>query len=273
MLGSNEIIIVYMSDAPTLEKAFEVLGNPVTYPGMLPLTHVTKIGNLTSIAETGQLIPQKHEDFDDELTFFFYGGVFYYAVFQFFQEEVEMPVAFVFKPSISSSFNQYYPFDTGAISKRLPDEWKEKMNGYKETFKISQKDEYTLQRLVHHLFETNKNYIDGNFSRSLRDKPNPLPLLFEFYDTNLSKINNSDHRQCSIECQTHSSVKFFDNLRWIGFPESCTKYILPLLEHLKKDPPIIWKYKSHRIFNPALLTHDLQTAAYEQFIEPIVDLS
>jgi len=255
-----------MSTAPhNLEQALKLLPNPAAWPMSLPPTHLTKARWFRIIIERGQLEPQPDTFFKEDILCFFYGGVFYRATNKNMRTQIELPVAFIFEPSILSSFSSYFPFDTGGMSNGRCGEWGEKLISFETTFKVSGGDHTVPSRMVYHLFETNDNYLRGRPSASLKDKPAPLPLLLDYFTDDLSG-NDVDHRQCIIECQAKAPISLTHGLIWVGFPDYLTGEFLELLKLIEPKVPQYWCYESHAIFNPAQIAAKLEEKAREHVI-------
>jgi hypothetical protein len=265
------IIKFYMIVPPSLEQAFSEITDPPNLPKALPAVHVTRVKRFKDIVRNRQLTPQTDDVFNKGILHFFYGGVFYHCLDKNLRDRAELPIAFLFKPSIISNFQDYYPFDTGGVAKRLDGEWKQRMNGFQDMFKVSGTGDRTPRLMVHHLFGTNEKYILGEPNSNLADKPVPLPLLYEFFLADLSDFG-FDQRQCAIECQTSSSVEFKGKLDWIGFPEPYTDEVMNLFEFLEPDTPRYWQYPTPAIFNPARMVHTLNQKAYEEAIRYFVNV-
>jgi hypothetical protein len=56
--------------------------------------------------------------FNEELFYFFYGGLFYCPLNKSTRNASELPIAFIFDPKVLIHMLRYYPFGTGAAFKR-----------------------------------------------------------------------------------------------------------------------------------------------------------
>jgi hypothetical protein len=232
----------------------------------LPTAHLTKARWFETVVKQGRLDPQPDANFNEKLLYFFYGGVFYRPASKSYEEQIELPVAFVFDPSALTSFARYYPFDTGGIFCGFFERWRQKLGKFEETFRVNGNDYTVPIRLVYHLFGSNEEYLRGKPSSELKKRPAPLPLLFDFLTDNLTD-NNTDHRQYTIECQATSPVPLNPWLLWVGYPDYFTSVFLDLLEMLKPYVPQTYRYKASRIFNPRDIAAQLEDRAREAVIE------
>jgi len=235
----------------------------------LPIAHLTKGRWFEVIVDQAKLEPQPDKHFKKNILYFFYGGVFYRPRSQSYEEEIELPIAFVFDPSALAGFSHFYPFDTGAMLSDLFKGWRAKMPDFEETFKVNGADYTVPKRMVYHLFGDNEQYLLGRPAADLKTKPDPLPTLFDFLRDNLT-VNNTDQRQYCIECQAVTPLAFDRSLVWIGYPEYYTSVFLRLLEKLKPYVPQTHRYKTSRIFNPRELAARLEDRAREAVIERYV---
>lgn len=248
-----------------LEETLQSLPCPTSLPMALPIAHLTKARWFHRIVERAQLEPQPDSFFKEEILCFFYGGAFYRPVNRNMRSQIELPVAFVFSPSILSSFARYYPFDTGGMANGKFGRWATKMGSFEKSYMVNGGDHSIPSRMVYHLYQTNDNYLRGRPSSDLKNKPDPLPQLFDFFTQDLSE-EDSDHRQCIIECQTNSPIPLAHGLIWMGFPDYFTADFLSLLKLMEPDVPQYWCYPSHTIFNPAQVAAKLEEKALEHVI-------
>jgi len=253
------------TDPQTLEETLRSLPSPASWPMPLPLTHLTKAKWFSTIITRTELEPQPDTFFEEQLLYFFYGGVFYRPAAMNMRTQIELPVAFVFAPSILSSFARYYPFDSGGMINGKFGSLTATLSSFDQLFRINGGDHSVPSRMVYHLYNTNDDYLRGKPNPDLRNKPYPLPQLFEFFSEDLSR-ENSDHRQCIIECQANSPVPLTRGLIWVGFPDYFTAEFLSLLKLLEPDVPQYWCYPSHAIFDPAQVAAKLEQKAFEQVI-------
>jgi hypothetical protein len=261
-----------MSDIPqSLERTLFSLPAPPSSFKSLPTCHLTKARWFEVIVRQGQLDPQPDSYFNEKLLYFFYGGVFYRPASKTYEEHIELPIALVFDPSALSSFSRYYPFDTGGMFSGFFDKWRQKMGDFAETFKISGTDHTAPKRLVYYLFGSNEEYLRGRPSAELKNRPIPLPLLFDFLTDNLTN-NNTDHRQYTIECQATEPVPLNHWLLWIGYPDYYRDVFIRLLEMLDPYVPQYYAYKASRIFNPRDIAAQLEDRARDAVIERYASL-
>src|SRR4051812_38517368 len=115
-----------MSHPHNLEQTLLSLGAPPATFTALPTTHLTRAEWFEVIVQKGQLDPRDDRYFNEKLLYFFYGGIFYRPPSRQTPDPLHFPVAFVFDPSVLTSFARYYPFDTGAMFKGFFGDWSTK---------------------------------------------------------------------------------------------------------------------------------------------------
>jgi hypothetical protein len=253
------------SDHYSLEKTLLTLPPPPPYFPALPAAHLTKAKAFNEIVKARRIEPQPDSHFNEKLIYFFYGGIFYRPASVNLAEEMELPVAFVFKPTALNSFARYYPFDTGAIFNGFFTDWRAKMGMFEETFKVHGTDFKAASLLVYHLFKTNRNYLKGLPDDELKSKPEPLPLLFEFLAANPTD-GKTDNRQYAIECQATVPVPLDQQLLWVGYPDYYSREFSELYKILYPNPPKSYKYEYTRVFNPRDIAVELQKEAEKAVI-------
>ena len=260
-----------MSNSHSLEQVLLSLSAPPAALTALPTTHLTRAEWFEIIIQQGQLSPLDDRHFNEKVLYFFYGGVFYRPPSRFTSDQLHFPVAFVFDPSVLSSFARYYPFDTGAMFNGFFGDWSNKMAPFQEAFKICGTDYTAPTRMVYHLFGSNEEYLRGNPRSDLRTQPAPLPLLLDFFKENL-KNEHTDHRQYTIECQANCPIPLDKYLIWVGYPDYYTDQYLALLEKLKPYIPRSWRYEPTEKFNPRDIAAQLETRARADIIDHYVNL-
>lgn len=255
----------------TLAQTLDALSSPVDLPQLLPPVHMSIAKWFPSIAGKGRLEPRKCSIFNKELLYLFYGGIFHRPTNKPTRSAVELPVAFVFDPRVLFSIFRYYPFDTGALaSERFGEEWSDKLTPFKRQFGVLSKGDPTVpSKMVYHLYGNNEKYLAGRVDRKCESKPDPLPLLYQFFRSDLSS-KGVDHRQCVIECQTTAPIVFEKWLLWVAFPDIMTNVFAKLLAWMKPSIPQSYEYRCHVIRNPAEVAAHLQYVARQQVIDQFV---
>src|ERR1017187_9469822 len=92
-------------------------GDPL--PLELPIAHLTAARWLRGILGAGHIAPRLCKVFKQNLLYFSYGGVFYRT--SKFQSEnaAELPVGMVFTPQVLDKCIKLFPFDSGAMARKL----------------------------------------------------------------------------------------------------------------------------------------------------------
>ena len=212
--------------------------------------------------------------FGKNLLYFSYGGVFYRKSKLQTEQTTELPVALVFSPAAMNLISKLFPFDSGAMAEnKFGTDWTRKLSPFDERFSVTTTDALTdARRLVYHLFETNRKYIKGVASTDARHKKDPLPLLHEFLNSDLSSFN-IDHRQRTIEAISEVPVQLAQHLLWIGMPQWRTSTVLSeLFEWTDPIVPQCHTYDCAKNFNPAEIAARLEDKAFEFVVKRYSDL-
>ena len=247
----------------SLETAIRSLTETDDLPLPLPPVHVSIARWFSSIVGKGNLEPTLCHIFHEDLLYLFYGGVFYRTGQKPTRNAAELPIVFLFDPAILSFVTRYYPFDTGAMAAGHFGVWSTKFDLFKEMFKVPGRQDFnTPCRMVYHIFGNNSQYLLGRVNSDCRNKPDPLPQLFDFMSSDLSN-HHVDQRQCMIECQVTRPITLERNLLWLAFPESMTDIFAKLYELTKPSIPDYYAYASHVIFTASEIAAQLQLRASE----------
>jgi hypothetical protein len=207
--------------------------------------------------------------FGEPLLYFFYGGAYYRPLEGVTRNASELPVAFLFEPTILTKITHLYPFDTGALASGRLGATGDRLKPNIKSFQVSGSDVQAPARLVHYLFGNNEKYIYGQLNPDTQTKPSPLPELYELMSQDLTAIG-TDHRQCCIECQTSDPIDFGQNLAWLAFPEAEFETFVKLYRtRTAPRMPSYYAYRSHVVGNPREITYDIHQKAVE-FIRPYV---
>jgi hypothetical protein len=217
----------------TLNHTLE--NHPMTCPVKLslPIAHLTTGRSFLEIIEAGQLNPQPRPEFDGDLLYFSYGGVFHRLPRDEDDEETtQLPVAFLFKPDLLKRIEYFFPYDTGAAAKgKFPIPWSKTLRNF-DNYRICNDAHWHLpSQLVCCLYGSHENYLNGevgsgNGKSCISCSERLLPLqvslttLLEFLTADLTR--DIDHRQWVIECQTSHPIilhEVFSNILWLGMPD------------------------------------------------------
>jgi hypothetical protein len=245
-----------------LQSALDLVATPPELPWPLPLAHLSIARWFEAIATGGRLEPCSCKVFGEKLLYFSYGGVFYRPKNLQTQNASELPIAFVFDPSLIELTDAAYPFDTGAVyDGRFGPEWTRKLSSFRSEFRVHPNgDPYGVCRLIYHLFGTNLDYLRGEPAASCGTKPPPLPLLCEFLSADLSG-RGIDHRQRTVECLARTEVALGRTLLWIGFPDLLGRDFITICRRTKPWVPQFFAYAYHKNFNPAQIAASLEQEA------------
>jgi hypothetical protein len=251
-----------------LETALAKESLPPNLPCALPLAHLTASRWLDAILSNGRLEPRPCKVFAKQLLYFSYGGVFYRTASLQTEAATELPVAFVFSPTVIDVISRLFPFDSGAMhTGRFGHDWSHKLAPFESRFRVDTAlGLQHAQMLLYHLFETNPSYLSGTPSIASTHKHSPLPLLYEFLNADLSSLK-VDHRQRTIEAISDAAVELSKNILWVGFPRYKTSNVLKKL--VRWTSPLIpqfWEYDFNRNYNPTEIAARLEEHAYGDVI-------
>ncbi len=244
----------------SLELAISSLPEPKSWPMALPPVHLNIARSFSKIVADQQLEPQPDAIFGEDLLYLFYGGVFYRTERDPTRNTDELPIAFLFDPSVLPRCCRYYPFDTGALANGLYREAGKPLLPFETTYRLTGGDDVVPTRMVYYLYESNQRYLRGEISDGLKNLPHPLPQLAAFFSTDLT-AHRVDHRQMCIECHFNQPLPLAQGLLWIGFPDSMTDIFARLYEVTRPSIPEYFPYEYHCNFSPADIAAKLELEA------------
>jgi hypothetical protein len=187
--------------------------------------------------------------FGDDLLYLYYGVPAYRRTDGPKRNAVELPVTFMFEPSILTHVARYYPFDTGALSAGRFGAWLGRLGAFRDNFGVTGTGDHLPPcRLVHSVYGDNINYLDGVL-RTPVVPTDPIPLLTDFLSDDLSGLG-VDKRQCMIECHTLTPLRLDRSLSWVAYPKRLTSVFARLARSLEPWVPESYEYRSHVIVDP-----------------------
>lgn len=256
----------------SLEDTLRALPVTTPLPLSLPLAHVSIARWFDSIVSNGNLEPRTCSVFGENLVYLFYGGVFYRPSNKPTRNAAELPVAFLFNPSLLAGILRLYPFDTGGVASGRFGRWGSLLSASDVKFRVPGDGRHDIaSKLVYHIFGTNEQYLDGEPDPRCAALPDPIPELFAFYSDDLTP-SGVDQRQCLIECQSGTPVPLDRELLWVGFPEAMTEEFARLCAWMDPYVPQFHAYQSHKIKTPSEITAQLEAIAYRDVVQRFVRL-
>ena len=238
-------------------------------PVSLPFTHATTVASFDLITKSEGLVPRSCSAFDQEIIFLFYGGVFYRTSNEVTRDQNKLPIAFLFRPPVCEKVTCYFPFDTGAAYKKNMFKGFEDQLQRKELFRINHRHLTTPAKIVKRLFDTNEAYLSAVPKKKAVNDSDILATLFDLLNSDFTG-NGVDRRQVAIEAHLKSNLKFLNNLRWIGFPETYASQYAKLHQVLKSDPPIHYHYPVDSSYTPDQILAQLSAKAREQIHQTLL---
>jgi hypothetical protein len=270
-------VLVAMSDS--LQEALFTAPAPARLPAPLPLGHLSIWRWLDSILQAGMLHPRHCTVFGRNWLYFSYGGVFYRMTDRPTQQASELPVGFVFSPSVLGIIAEYFPFDSGAMAGGRFGPWCTRMDPFPERFRVTAgkpSDPAGLlesaPRLVYEVYGTNRAYLRGMPDAAASTKPPPFPLLASFLQDDLSSIG-VDRRQRSIEGLVANPVTLEKDLLWVGIPNIAVDRVTDAIYRLTRPlMPKIFSYDEQPLnFHPREVAKVLEDQAFRDVISRYVD--
>jgi hypothetical protein len=248
-----------------LDRIIKSLPIPSPAPLPLPLAHLTIVRWFDAIAKGGHLVPTRCDVFRTKLLYLSYGGVHYRTANKQSENATELPLAFVFDPTVLGSVERYYPFDTGAVAKKSLGKWTTRLRPqFKRSLKVEGGDHTVPSKMVHYIYGDNRRYLEGEVDAGCPKRPDPLPFLCQFLSTDLSS-RGIDHRQRMIEAQTSKPLSLSKGLIWMAYPEPRTQDYKPVLlkiySQTKPSLPFFYPYGYHKNFNPSAIAERLHSEA------------
>jgi hypothetical protein len=152
---------------PNLHETLRALPISGNLPAPLPVFHISNARWFQEIVNLGFLRPRTCEVFKRELLYFFYGGAFYRPKPCPTQNASELPIAFIFDPTLLCEVKHYYPFDTGAVATGRFGSWSTRLCNLDQYCVEGYGDYNTPCHIVYHIYESNDRYIRGEVSVSL----------------------------------------------------------------------------------------------------------
>src|ERR1017187_7569068 len=145
----------------SIDDAIQASPAPADWPVPLPVVHVTVARWFSSIVKVGHLQPRLCSVFGRPLLYLFYGGAFYRPSDGVSNNAADLPLAFLFEPTVLKEIARHYPFDTGALASGKLGSCGDQLKPFLNKLEIKGSDVYSPARVVHHLFGSNENYVHG----------------------------------------------------------------------------------------------------------------
>jgi hypothetical protein len=236
-------------------------------PPELPVAHLTIARWLTPILNAGALLPRRCAVFDEDLLYFSYGGVFFRPDKRPTENASELPVGLVFTPEVLDRCSRLFPFDSGAMMKRLfGDQWFQTMHPFEQRFAITNGNlNHAARALVACLYAENHRYLEGRPIKDLGSAPTALQVLHAFLSENFT-AKAVDHRHRSIEALTKVPVSLGEDLMWIGLPMHRLAKAKKILRGQMRKLPVFYTYSWSRNHSPDAIAEVLQREAQRTLI-------
>jgi hypothetical protein len=193
--------------------------------GTLPLVHITRAYTFDDIVRGDMLDPTHCDVFNESLIYFFYGRPAYRAKDgNNARLEFEWPIVLVFDPEKIVAIKRIFPFDTGAFTLKMYEEFFDK-HAIISDFEI----EPTLdsaRKLVGTFYTDHKEYFHGLARKNvqLRSRQFEAQGILELSRLPGMQGSNStwgarDERSSAIEVQTDAPVSLIGSLIAVVLPE------------------------------------------------------
>jgi hypothetical protein len=234
-------------------------------PDELPACHLGDSRAFKRHSERLSLAPSYCDNFEKELVYLFYGGLFFRRDPRPTRKAALLPFGFVFHSDILRHMDCFYPFDTGAVkagrytSTEVNELWR-------ECCFPAVGDGLPPRLLVRYLFGTNSRYFKGLVSQKCSSLGPPLSWLIKHMKEDNTHIE-TDQRQYRIECQSTKEIPL-KSLLWAGYPDIYTPWFGRIFDsigpHVKRHP-----YDAYIPFRPTEMAAVLQQSAHE-FVRALV---
>jgi hypothetical protein len=186
----------------------------------LPLTHTTDAFDFRDISAEGEVKPRFCGNFDEDLSYFFYGRPAYRknGNVQANSLAAYAPIVLIFKPAIAEEAIAAFPFDSGAFKAELyTDLMHHRMQV--EDF-LFQPSAGRIGKLVVFFFGDNKRYYDQNPSSHEKIGKDDFEASSYRELTTYRGKNDRDDRSTTIELLFGKSVILGGNILAIVVPNS-----------------------------------------------------
>lgn len=217
-------------------------------PVPLPLGHITAAKRFMGICRSGQLDPQDCPMLKEKIIYLFYGGLFYKNSRGLSQEDLDLPIAFVFNPKVLTKIALLVPFDSGGALAGKYENWPPPPREVKEYF-ISNVRYKTAPKLVSQFFGSNKNYLNSEYINDTNLPPYMKDVLALYADDMTGR--NVDRRKYSIECIARSSIVISKYLELIAFPKAYMEDFKVLLRRFHPRIPEFIPYECSKVKSPS----------------------
>ncbi|MFS0519085.1 hypothetical protein ACEYW6_30920 [Nostoc sp. UIC 10607] len=256
----------------TLNEVLKSLPPPKSSVIALPIAHLTSARSFNEIIRDVAFNPTHCVVFEERLLYFSYGGVFHRYGHQPTSEPTNLPVAFVFKPTLLRKIDYLFPYDTGAANKGLYNN--QELCKF-DNYRIHNDGANSAPKLVYYLYGSSKNYLLGEVVRQSASQIELIGNLLDFLQTDLCE-SGVDHRQRMIECQSTqqlSLVNVLEDIIWVGFPKPQMENFFKLIEIRQGQEPHIVPhiltspYEYNKARRPSEIASVLEDEAYKKTIE------
>jgi hypothetical protein len=253
----------------SLSAEISALGNGAPEIAPLPLAHFASVQQFESICKGLQLEPQECRILEQRVLYLFYGGLFYRKTTKLSESDLDLPIAFVFKPAVLNEISMLVPFDSGAALTGKYGPWPRKGRRVLDYF-VDNDGYTTAPRLVCCFFGNNENYLNSEY-RSVEGTGHIAEVL-TLYANDLTG-QGIDRRKYSIECIGRKALTFGTYLEWLAFPEACLGNVSSLLKRLSPNVPDYYPYKCGRVKSPlevcAILNQKMKTTVLPKYLRAI----
>ncbi|ARU54615.1 hypothetical protein OLMES_0512 [Oleiphilus messinensis] len=192
------------------------------YPDLLPVVHVTTYKRLCEILEAGYIEADNIcQTIKKAVTFLSYGGAYYRIIDT--KDEIQWPVALMYSPDILKYADDFLPYDSGAISKKLYGKWNAELSNF-DKYSVPLDSSILLTGgYVKRMFGNNLNYLLGQSVQydEKESLPPELMNLLEFYSEPRSEFPEGvDRRRHMLELHFSKKIPISKHILWVALPDS-----------------------------------------------------
>lgn len=186
-----------MGDVIKDKYYIDLIGKSGEVEELLPFVHTCDCFSFREIFNSGFIVPQYCDVFNEELSYYFYGRPSYRVNNSSCSNlPFYFPVCFVISPECIGKIKYMYPFDTGAYKKGFYSNYISNRSVVTD-YKLNNSLDF-LRKFINFFYNNNKNYYDGKANVEI-DKVDAMAYEIQSI---YALINSKEQSQTDNRCQT-----------------------------------------------------------------------